>query len=243
MRGINMAKDNNLEDFLTDIANAIRVKKGTSESINAQDFADEIASIKSEESASVNRVTYLRRTNEGYIDTGVSGANNNLKIMVRYAMRVFPTGYWRFITAYENESTNTTRIILNKNTQILGNINSIATGGSATLNRTGYTGVIYTEIVEPTSSTSFKLASNGLSASKTRTSGEPLDNNILIFANTTDTVDVELYQCQIYDGEVLIRNFFPCIRGEEFGLWDAVTQQFYGNEGGGEFSGELINIL
>lgn len=41
-----MAKDNNLGDFLTEIANAIRAKKGTNESINAQDFADEIASIE-----------------------------------------------------------------------------------------------------------------------------------------------------------------------------------------------------
>jgi hypothetical protein len=41
-----MAKDNNLGDFLTEIANAIRAKKGSSESINAQDFANEIASIE-----------------------------------------------------------------------------------------------------------------------------------------------------------------------------------------------------
>lgn len=233
-----MAKNNNLTDFLTDVADAIRAKKGTTEPINPQDFSAEIASIKSE----VNRVTYLRRTNEGYIDTGVSGANNNLKIMVRYAMRVFPTGYWRFITAYENESTNTTRIILNKNTQILGNINSIATGGSATLNRTGYTGVIYTEIVEPTSSGAFKLSSNGVSASKERTSGEPLDKNILIFANTTDTIDVELYQCQIYDGNTLIRNFIPDYRNGEYGLYDTVNRQFYGNDGEGEFSGEMFDL-
>lgn len=237
-----MAKNDNLGDYLTDIANAIRAKKGTSGSISAQNFADEIASIKSDESAGVKRVTYLRRTNEGYIDTGVDGANNNLKIMVRYAMRVFPTGYWRFITAYENESTNTTRIILNKNTQILGNINSSATGGSATLNRNGYAGVIYTETVEPTSSTAFKLSSNGESVTKTRLDGNALNKTISIFAQTTDTVDIELYQCQIYDRETLIRDFYPCVRGKEFGLWDAVTKQFYGNIGTGEFSGEIIAI-
>lgn len=234
-------KNDNLTDFLTDVADAIREKKGTTDKINPQDFASEIASIETGGGV-INRVTYLRRTNEGYIDTGVSGANNNLKIMVRYAMRVFPTGYWRFIAAYENESTNTTRIILNKNTQILGNINSVASGGSATLNRTGYTGVIYTEIIEPTSSTSFKLTSNGLSTSKTGTSGQNLDKNIYIFPNLTDTIDVELYQCQIYDGDTLIRNFYPCLRDDEFGLWDTVTKRFYGNDGSGTFSGEVINI-
>lgn len=41
-----MAKNDNLGDYLSDIADAIRAKKGTSEPINAQDFADEITSIE-----------------------------------------------------------------------------------------------------------------------------------------------------------------------------------------------------
>lgn len=41
-----MAKNNNLTDFLTDIANAIRTKKGTAAKINPQDFSNEIASIE-----------------------------------------------------------------------------------------------------------------------------------------------------------------------------------------------------
>lgn len=42
-----MAKNNNLKDFLTDVANAIRTKKGTTALINPQDFSSEIASIES----------------------------------------------------------------------------------------------------------------------------------------------------------------------------------------------------
>jgi hypothetical protein len=41
-----MAKNNNLTDLLTDVANAIREKKGTSDPINPQNFSDEIASIE-----------------------------------------------------------------------------------------------------------------------------------------------------------------------------------------------------
>ena len=41
-----MAKNDNLKDFLTDVADAIREKKGTSKPINPQDFSTEIASIK-----------------------------------------------------------------------------------------------------------------------------------------------------------------------------------------------------
>ena len=42
-----MAKNDNLKDFLTDVADAIRAKKGTSDKINPQDFSSEIASIQS----------------------------------------------------------------------------------------------------------------------------------------------------------------------------------------------------
>ena len=42
-----MAKTDNLTDFLTDVANAIRKKKGTTGAINPQDFSSEIASIES----------------------------------------------------------------------------------------------------------------------------------------------------------------------------------------------------
>lgn len=41
-----MAKNNNLKDFLTGVANAIRTKKGTTALINPQDFESEIASIE-----------------------------------------------------------------------------------------------------------------------------------------------------------------------------------------------------
>ena len=123
-----MAKTDNLTDFMTDVANAIREKKGTTDLINPQDFSAEIASIESGEITTIggviNRVQYLRRTNEGYIDTGVNGANDNLSIKIRYAFRTLPTGYWSLVYAYANENTNTTRIILNSNTQVLGNINS-----------------------------------------------------------------------------------------------------------------------
>ena len=41
-----MAKTDNLSDFLTDVANSIRTKTGTTEQINAQDFSNKILSIQ-----------------------------------------------------------------------------------------------------------------------------------------------------------------------------------------------------
>ena len=40
-----MSKANNLKDFLTDLADAIRAKKGSTDLINPQDFSSEIASL------------------------------------------------------------------------------------------------------------------------------------------------------------------------------------------------------
>ena len=40
-----MAKNNNLQDFLTDVANAIRTKTGATQPINAQNFSTEILNI------------------------------------------------------------------------------------------------------------------------------------------------------------------------------------------------------
>lgn len=42
-----MAKNDNLKDFVTDVADAIREKKGTTDLINPQDFSAEIKSIES----------------------------------------------------------------------------------------------------------------------------------------------------------------------------------------------------
>ena len=43
-----MAKNDNIIDFLGDVADAIREKKGTAEPIAAQNFADEIKSIETD---------------------------------------------------------------------------------------------------------------------------------------------------------------------------------------------------
>ena len=58
----------------------------------------------------------------------------------------------------------------------------------------------------------------------------------------------KLYNCQIYDGETLVRNFIPCYCTETVinvekkqcqagtvGLYDTVEGKFYTNQGTGEF--------
>ena len=66
-----MAKNNNLTDFLTGVANAIRTKKGTSGLINPQDFESEISSIRTEKPEQEKSVSISTNgTTEVTPDTG-----------------------------------------------------------------------------------------------------------------------------------------------------------------------------
>ena len=55
---------------------------------------------------------------------------------------------------------------------------------------------------------------------------------------TQNTSSFCLYSCQIYDNDVLVRDYLPCRNPEnEVGLYDTVTKEFYGNVGTGAFDG------
>lgn len=241
-----MAKTDNLTDLLTDVADAIRAKKGTTDKINPQDFADEIASIEGggggDSMMPSQRVSYIRRTNTGYIDTGVEGANSKLRIKVRYSMRIFPSSYWMFIGAYKDENTNSTRILFNGKQYVLASLNSKAASSISISRSPQTTGIIYTDEIYPSGTGNYVLSANGTTSTKARTAGNTLTGNIRIFAAGTDTVDIDLYDCQIYDDDTLVRNFIPDYQNGKFGLYDTVTKKFYGSVNEGEFSGEKIEF-
>ena len=54
-----MAKNDNLTDYLTDLADGIRAKKGTTEPINSQDFRKEIESISGGGASESSNLLYL----------------------------------------------------------------------------------------------------------------------------------------------------------------------------------------
>ena len=70
-----MAKNNNLQDFLTDVANSIRTKTGTTDQINAQDFSSKIESIE----AGITPTGTIDITTNGIVDvTNYEKANVNV---------------------------------------------------------------------------------------------------------------------------------------------------------------------
>lgn len=53
----------------------------------------------------------------------------------------------------------------------------------------------------------------------------------------TNYAKVNIYSCQIYENDTLVRGFVPCISGnDDVGLYDLVNNRFYGNAGNGAFT-------
>jgi len=59
------------------------------------------------------------------------------------------------------------------------------------------------------------------------------DNNVFKVG-----VDMKLYSCKIYTNNTLVRNFIPCYRksDDEPGLYDLIGEEFYVNQGSGDFT-------
>ena len=110
-----MAKNNNLTDFLTDVATAIRTKKGTSALINPQNFSSEIASIET----GITPTGTIEITSNGEKDvTNYAKANVNIPnqnpyivatpdLMPNYLTSAYEDNYVKYVgTTDENYEKN-----------------------------------------------------------------------------------------------------------------------------------------
>lgn len=86
-----MAKTDNLIDFLEDIADGIREKKGTTDPINAQDFRSEIDSIETDGAPDLENfyMTWILDYNK-IIDEGFSANNRQAATAVTKSYNGYP---------------------------------------------------------------------------------------------------------------------------------------------------------
>lgn len=120
--------------------------------------------------------------------------------------------------------------------------------------RSDYFGTnVSTTISDTTARTTIDKNSNattmyGVTLTNTTVTSGVCDNSLYLFnANQSGSpisdcyASFKLYACQIYDNDVLVRDFVPCANASgEFGLYDMVTQQFFGNAGSGAFTGAKL---
>ena len=63
--------------------------------------------------------------------------------------------------------------------------------------------------------------------------------NLVLFGYNAINIhsNLRIYNCKVYDGEILVRDFIPCYRKSDktAGLYDLVNGVFYTNGGTGEF--------
>lgn len=176
------------------------------------------------------KVSYLASNSEAYIDTGISGNNNNLEITIKFLFTTF-VAYGAIYGNYVAEGTNCNRLILAYSS---GNglvcINSAA-GGTGNNSISISPNIPYSISVKRNS-----ITINGTSYSPSNlASGTENNNNIALFnrsvtnPNTTRNIGLRIYSCQIRDNGVLVRDFIPVRVGQEGFLYNKVDSTFFGN--------------
>lgn len=231
-----MARIDTLANFLTDIANAIRVKGGTSKSINAVDFDTAIANLPSGGAPTLpseyQQVEYIESTGTQYINTGViPNQDTGFDLMFVTKNTVGASGFGcmfgtRNTAGAKGFQLNTYKASNSSNYGLLAND---TTNINAKLTKDVLLNVNFR---------------NGVYVANDRSEQEfpkmtfTCENTLTIFGlnqggTLTQFSKTRIYYFNLYDGDTLIRKFIPCYRKSDnvIGLYDTVNKLFYTNSG------------
>lgn len=184
---------------------------------------------------------YLQSDSTAFIDTGVSGNNNNLSLNMTFYIENF-FEYGAIFGNYIDEASNAFRVICSENTsRFYFNANTRASNASAR-SATKFFGYKHTLRLEKT-----KLTLDGVSSSIINVNGTANNTNIALFNRSATNpyaivrdLGLKIYSCQMYDGDVMIRDFRPCLHPKTLQpcMYDMVTKQYFFNVGTGQFEYE-----
>ena len=189
-------------------------------------------------------VEYIESSGTQYIDTGYKPTGENMRLVMDYMYSASPNGKSLFgaessstfpITFYSRSATTAEFYI--GSTYVVVSYN-ITTGTRYKLDCHANNGAFTANLNEAAKSETY--------------SGSLLKTiNLFLFTNngqqSTQLISARLYSCQIYDNEILVRDFVPCYRKADgaVGLYDLVNNVFYTNAGSGVFAvgsntGEIV---
>lgn len=179
-----------------------------------------------------SKVSYIGSTDDTgqYIDTGVD-VSDTIVVKIKWAFSILRS--WQSVFGGRGATFSIQRYAVSQtiNAQSYGKTNGVLTGYVAG-------DVIISELSKT------KCIINGTTTLINSGSLEYPQNTIWIFGkqNASATgIDIkgacDIYYCQIYDGDALVRNMIPCVRKSDSkpGMYDTVSKTFYTNAGTGEF--------
>lgn len=181
-------------------------------------------------------VEYLESDSTAYIDTGISGGNDNLEIDVTFMAQKY-VQYGAVYGNYIDETTNMTRVIFATSASTLySNIN--CPGGSNSTPNVGSS--ILNKVINFYQDKS-KITIDGTDYTVTaRTNGTVTTDNIALFNRSltnsiTRNIGLRVYDFKISENGTLLRHLRPCLRGNTPCMYDMVEGKYYMNAGTGEF--------
>ena len=183
--------------------------------------------------AEFTELEYIDSSGTQYIDTSFAPSGNKLQIVTKFRYTVEHNNMSTFGNATNSPYSIT--VYGSKPVFYVGSTNSISCGDQTILN------VDYVLDVIADNGT-LKAIWNDIEYAAAYSGALNTSNTVYIFGSNNNGVVAEtgngyrLYAFQIYDNEVLARDYIPAktIEGE-VGLYDKVNSEFYRNAGTGEF--------
>ena len=180
-------------------------------------------------------VEYIESSGTQYIDTGYKPTGENMRLVMDYMYPASPNGK----SLFGAESSNTFSITFYSRSATTAEFFIGSTYDVVSYNIT--TGTRY-KLDCHANNGAFTANLNEAAKSETYSGNLVKTINLFLFTNngqqSTQLISARLYSCQIYDNEILIRDFVPCYRKADgaVGLYDLVNNVFYTNAGSGRFA-------
>lgn len=184
-------------------------------------------------------LTYIESTGTQYINTGFK-ADENTRIVIDSQLSASASGNWRALVGSRNNQKDSEYSFWwapQTNAIYYGFANAIYQPSTALLRERVIIDINKNVLKIIGSSTETVTAQNAAITSA---------YNVYLFSvisagevmGSTYGFIGKMYSCKIYDNGTLVRDYKPCINASgEYGLFDKVNYQFYGNAGTGSFTG------
>ena len=179
----------------------------------------------------VNYVGWIQSSGTQYFDVGVKPSTNTRVVMDVCPVNIGTTMKCLFGCRNANSSTASQMFIL-----WIQGPNTVYSDYFG--NRKTFTATIDTRMVADKNRNVCTL--NGTTVTNTAATGQATYNLFLLANNAVGTasnfVSAQLFSCQIYENDVLIRDLWPCYDPDGVVcLYDRVEKKYYYNAGAGEF--------